>query len=62
MNNMYADRNGKLIDNKENTAIGQAGKLIKRQNATKEKSASIVNYYTNRQQKIDTGEGVYIER
>lgn len=46
MNRMFADRNGKPIDNKENPALKQVRKMIERQNA-----ASIVDYYTNGQQK-----------
>lgn len=51
MNKMYADRNGKQTDTKESVAVNQARKLIERQKAAKEKSAHIIDYYTNGQQK-----------
>lgn len=51
MNNMYASKSGKPIDNKENPALRQVRKMIERQNAAREKSESIVEYYTDGKQR-----------
>ncbi len=50
MNKMYATRNEKTVDNKENAAVRQARLLAEREKATKEKSENIVDYYANGRQ------------
>lgn len=51
MNNLYAQRNGVPVDStKQDRATGAVNKIIERDRQNRERSAQILDYYTNRQQ------------
>lgn len=52
MNNLYANRNGIPVDStKQDKATRAIDRLIERDRQNRERSAQILDYYTNRRQK-----------